>query len=339
MFREFFCAQRRLRTAWAWLGLLIFVAHHLFNAHLARSLNDWYEKFYNALGEHSSGDDDAAAGREAVYDSLLEFCAIVAPAVVVHPVAGYLRNRWVFSWRLALVNAYLAKWDASTPPIEGASQRIHEDTQRFASGLQTCCSTVLNSILTLAVFCPPLYAVDPSLMFIAVSTALGGLFVSIGVGHRLVGLEVANQKTEAELRKQLVLLEAEPVKNDAGSAAPTFVDVLAALNKNYQALYCNFAALSTWLSAFDQSAVVLPYLLVAPRLFAADLSNRLTLGQLVKVTNAFSKVFNALNVVSENFLALNEWRSTLRRLREFELSMSAERRLVAVALSDTKVAT
>jgi len=142
--------------------------------------------------EAASGPEaEAAAGlRSNVYDALTEFAWLVAPAVVVHPIAGLIRNWWVFCWRRVLMRAYLHRWNTSIPAIEGASQRVHEDTQRFASGIQSCVATLLQSIFTLAVFCPVLYDLDPWLMGVAVLAALGGLGVSVVVGWPLVGLEV-----------------------------------------------------------------------------------------------------------------------------------------------------
>lgn len=132
-----------------------------------------------------------------------------------------------------------------------------------------------------------------------------------------------NQKVEAELRKKLVLLEAEQQETYRGGTPYTpFIRVFRELSINYRRLYLSFAALSTWLAFYEQIAVILPYVLVAPRLFAADASKRWTLGQLVKVSNSFGKVFDSLNVISDSWLAVNEWRSCLRRLREFEAEVS-----------------
>ena len=39
---------------------------------------------------------------------------------------------------------------------------------------------------------------------------------------------------------------------------------------------------------------------------------------LVQTSNSFNKVFSSLSIVSENWGGINEWRSTLVRLREFE---------------------
>ena len=47
--------------------------------------------------------------------------------------------------------------------------------------------------------------------------------------------------------------------------------------------------------------VLAPYILVAPRLFADQCSERITLGTLVQTSNSFDKVFASLSVISENW--------------------------------------
>ena len=76
--------------------------------------------------------------------------------------------------------------------------------------------------------------------------------------------------------------------------------------------------LNTWLSFYDQVMTLLPYFVAAPLLFAADPERRITLGTLIQMSNSFEKVFSSLSVVAENWGAVNEFRSVLVRLREFE---------------------
>ena len=281
-------------------------------------------RFYDLLQqsvEYSSGtvdDEWRAAQRTRIFGQLLEFAQIVAPAVVIHPVAGYVRNRWVLAWRLCLIESYVALWDTALPPIEGASQRVHEDTQRFASGIHSCVASLVDALLTLAIFCPLLWSLDPPLMGVAIATAVSGVGVSAFVGRHLVDLEVGNQKAEAALRRGLVVLEVEPGSllpdTESGGQAmgpvavppervdATFVPLINVLYKNYKKLYSNFAGLQLWLSTYDQFATILPYLMVAPRLFAANEADVLTLGTLTQSANAFGLCFGALSIVSENWL-------------------------------------
>ena len=331
MLREFFFRGSWHRIAAAWLGLFVFVGHQVFKVYyLKLGLNSWYENFYDILQSHAeeasgeAADSERARLRGAVEEQLWAFAALVAPAVAVHPLAGLVRNGWVFLWRRTLIKSYLAAWDVHAMPVEGASQRTHEDSSRFASGVQNCVSSLLDSLFTLVAFCPVLYSLDPRLFLVAGATAVGGVGVSWLVGWPLVGLEINNQQVEACLRRDLVLLEATP-EIYTHSPLVSFRAVLARLTANYKRLYLAFAGLQTWLSGFEQAAVVLPYVLVGPRLFAADPADRLTLGQLVATTNAFDKVFSSLNVVSDNWLAINEFRSVLRRLREFERAVGSSR--------------
>jgi len=393
MLREFFCTGTWRRLTFAWAGLAVFVGHAAFKAWLKYALNLWYTEFYDALqdagwssplsewgsgpGPNATINDQydwndaltAEAGhytekREQITNLLVKFALIVAPAVVVHPLGRWISSVWRFSWRMALVRAYLAHYDVAQPPIEGAAQRIHEDTQRFEEGVYACFAIVLDAVLTLLVFIPVLLKVgaetaphsdwsfDGWLVVTASVAAFGGLGVSMAVGRKLVRLEVANQIVEALLRTKLVLLEQSPAQivgsvpvdeqsNDGDasvvhaddactvtapkpprprrvSPVPMFQAVLSDLWHNYRKLFLNFAAFNAWISTYDQVMVLVPYVLVAPLMFSANTHDRITLGTLMRVSNAFDKVFGAMAVVTENWVSVNDFRSTCIRLREFE---------------------
>ena len=244
MFREFFCGSFKTSLG-AWGGLLLVVGYAAFLAHIKAQLNDFYSTFYDLLqegggllartvdfasgdvGENASvvDDDDKKGGgsgevsyaayRARVTEQLWHFVVVVAPLVWVSPVAKWVRSMWSFAWRMALMHRYLAAWDTKKEPIEGASQRLHEDTQRFAAGLDGCLITLLDAAFTLIVFSPILCELS---LQIAPPVDLGGLnnawlwttawlasVVGLGgaalVGQKLVGLEVDNQRVEALLRK------------------------------------------------------------------------------------------------------------------------------------------
>ena len=354
MLQEFFFSGGARRLVFAYAGLVIFIGHSVFKAWIKVALNEWYEEFYDAVGdtefEHTSGFGDK---RDEVWGLLLSFALIVSPTIVVHPLARWIGSVWCYSWRMALIRSYLSHWDCTMIPLEGAAQRVHEDTQRFAEGLHSCFGLVLDSMCTLIAFVPVLLSLGsevhlpgfewrPWLLTIAACAAMGGLCVSMVVGWKLVGLEVANQVVEARLRTKLVLLEQTPVAICGGLSEVRDADfvnievppivkqispyyalrgVLQDLWSNYRRLYCQFAMFNTWLSIYDQFMILLPYLLVAPLLFAEDAGDRITLGTLMKMSNAFGRCFDAMAIVSENWNAVNAWRSVLYRLGEFEQTM------------------
>ena len=347
MLREFFHSATTETRTWAWLGLLVFVLHSLFGAILKFRLNGWFELFYDQLqaaapsgacvGNQTSCPLTSLEGeRAAVTRLLVDFALIVSPAVVVDPLGKWVASMWRLRWRLALVESYLSHYDTTTPPIEGASQRIHEDTARFEVGLYSCLTVVLDSVFTLIVFTPILLQIgttvqlpgwnwSPWLFSIAATAAVMGLAISIAVGHRLVGLEVNNQRIEADLRTRLVLMETTPDSETTTTheaceppQLPLFEPVLSRLVDNYKRLFANFAAFNVWIGTYQQTLVLLPYVLCAPLMFADAPADRISLGLLVKITNAFGKVFGAMAVVASNWSSINEFRSTVRRLAEFE---------------------
>lgn len=379
MFVQFFHEPPLRVRAVAWLGLWVVLGYSAFAAWTKARLNTFYNDFYNLMQVSGtllvdvgsgSGVDDAAGEleedelarlRHRVYGQLVGFGGIVAPLVLAAPISKWVRSEWSFAWRVALMRSYLAAWDVRLEPIEGASQRLHEDTQRFCVALQGCLATVLDAIFTLAVFAPILIELSDTvpppiplgplrsgwLLVLAYAAASVSLFGALIVGHKLVGLEVNNQRVEAGLRRDLVMLEAAPCALLGEPAAPVegrpaprrgltsplvfFNLTLKRLAENYHSLYRNFAGLNLWLTFFDQVMVIMPYALAAPLLFASDPAQRITLGTLVKLSNSFDRVFGSLSIISENWGAVNEFRSVVRRLREFEAQLYAVERRAAFA--------
>lgn len=270
MFREFFCARHPL---FAWIGLCVLCGHALFGAWQKARLNSWFKEFYDLLGSASaeigSGADSEAAGRVA--SELRYFCWIVAPSLLVHPVARYVRSRWSLAWRMKLIRHYLSLWSPDGKKLEGSSQRIQEDTARLARSVDTAVAVVMDSVATLVIFTPILIDMGNDvappeqlkrlgkawLFYTALCTSALHLGGAWWIGTPLVRLEVANQAREAEFRRRLVLDEALPAGADAEDAYKHVCkdDVLTSLRRNLLDLYRNFFFLNFYLSLMDQLMV------------------------------------------------------------------------------------
>jgi peptide/bleomycin uptake transporter len=358
MFVEFFCSGGKKSVGLAWGGVLLVVCHAVFSAWLKFRINSWYNGFYDLLQtagppQTLSGEEEASgpafnAGMQQVWGKLWDFALLVLPMCVMHPVVKFVRAHWSVAWRMRLMKSYVGKWNPQQRPVEGAAQRVHEDTQRFASGLNGCMVIVLDSVCTLAVFIPILVDIgtrivaphwarglgDAWVVLLALWSALAGVAVAGIIGRKLIGLEVNNQKVEANLRRELVLLETAPLsvccsssEDQAGgqaemtSPSPAFVSLWYDLRENYHRLFVNFMSLNAWLSTFEQYMVLVPYLVAAPLLFAPQ-PDTITLGTLVQLSNSFGKVFASLNIVGDSWGAINEFVSCVVRLRQFEKSVN-----------------
>ena len=368
MFSQFFLSIKLDQNSFfvAWIGAVLVVSHAAVHGWIKFAINDWYRHFYDlletagGLGVNSSITEDVWISHQyAVGVGLWEFSKIAIVAVVVMPLSKLIRSLWALRWRLALMQAYMRSWDCNRLAIEGASQRVHEDSYRFAKGVELCLSAGLDAVITLGVFIPILNQIGSEtscpdsmatfefmgnawLVGVAVSSATVGLLVTMVLGHRLVGLEIENQKIEAVLRRDLVILETTPEKvcmsiqttnaasttdSDATSDSVSksflspfthFIETFDRIRSNYDRLFLNFTALNLWLAIFDQFNTLLPYMIFAPLLFAPDLKSRILLGTLIQVSNSFDKVFTSLNVIAENWGGINEFRSVIVRLRQFE---------------------
>lgn len=328
-------------------------------------MNDWMGRFYDlggSAGEVGSGDtEELQEGAQKVTKLLAEFAILCVPGVLIHPIFKLVTNRWVLSWRLSLIKEYLKKWNVETVKMENGAQRIHEDTARFARGLQTCAVVLLDSILTVGVFAPVLiqlgYDIQPRelpsywILLLCIGVALVGLVVSVLLGWSLIALEVNNQRVEADLRKALVLREETNTvegsvpyleRNNAFIDGPIndikaqFKNIVKDLKSNYVTLYYRFAAFSVWLGTYEQSVIILPYLLTGPLLYSS--TSRVTLGTVTKVSHSFSNVFDALNILSDRWVEVTDFLSVMRRLREFEsqaLSGSTTRSSLMVSVEMT----
>lgn len=148
--------------------------------------------------------------------------------------------------------------------------------------------------------------------------------------------------TRSFLKQDLVLLETTPgviagspldqidvppphMPPQTYSPALYFKLSLQRLGKNYHSLFRHFSLLNLWLSFYDQVMIIFPYVVAAPLLFADSESDRITLGVLIKLSNSFDKVFSSMSVISENWSAVNEFRSVVVRLREFESKLYEQR--------------
>lgn len=271
MLREFFCVKKHIW--WAWGGMALIVVHAVYKAWLAVRFTAWYRDFYDvmqaaaaAVHEAASGDrmseldeigtkDELGSNRIGatsladVYAQLLTFCELAVPAAIVHPIAIWFQSQYALNWRLALVNSYLVRWEGSSSTIEGASQRVQEDTQRFAEGLELACVTILDTVFTLVIFTPRLVDIgeqlpppdalrgfaaffEPWLVWLALALALCGTFIGLIIAHHLVELEVRNQLVEAALRKDLVIWETcvPPVNPPAATPVTSATSAMLHLN-------------------------------------------------------------------------------------------------------------
>ena len=325
MLKSFFCTRKWL--LWSWGGLLILLSSLWLQVSLTVAINAWYGGFYDLMQNSATYFDRSQIGIDLFYDKLYDFCMLAMPYVIIATITNWFTRVYGLRWREAITFDYLPKWRNVTEDIEGASQRIQEDTHKFAEIIENLGLQIVRSIMTLIAFIPVLWELSAktdipffgmeggSLVWYALVISIGGLIITWFVGAKLPGLEYNNQKVEAAYRKELVFGE----DDKSNYAKPeTILELFTGIRFNYQRLFNHYGYVDVWVNSYDQFMVIVPYLLVGPGLF----TKLITLGVVVQVSNAFRKVHEGFGVFLYQFTSITELRSIWKRLREFESNLS-----------------
>ena len=224
---------------------------------------------------------------------------------------------------------YVSHW-ARVRNVEGSSQRIQEDTMRFASTTEDLGVNLVNSIITIIAFTPVLVrlslhitslplvgSVPYPLVFVAVVWSIFGTGFLALVGLRLPAIEFRNQRVEAAYRKELVYGEDNPKR-----AKSTVLEALfGAIRKNYFSLYLHFVYFNIARFLYLQISVVIAYVALGPTIIAGAL----TFGLLQRIADAFSQVLSSFQYLVSSWTSIVELQSIYKRLRTFEAQIRNQR--------------
>ena len=318
MFKSFY--KNKEWFFWAYGGGALLLVSLFIQVQLTVQINKWYGGFYNILQEATKHDISE------FWAEMIKFAYIAFPYVLIATATAYFTRIYSFKWREAMTFDYITQWQSIDKDVEGSSQRIQEDIYRFARIVESLGLQVIKAIMTLIAFLPILWElssgvdlpyfreIEGSLVWLALVVSLGGLFISWFVGIKLPGLEYNNQKVEAAFRKELVYAEDDKLNY---AKTETVVELFTGLKINYNRLFLHYGYFDIWVNFFEQLMVITPYLVMVPGLF----TGLITLGTLVQVSNAFSKVRESFSIFIANWTTITELRSIHKRLYEFEINI------------------
>jgi vitamin B12/bleomycin/antimicrobial peptide transport system ATP-binding/permease protein len=303
-------------------------------------LNQWYNRFYNALQERDWN---------AFVSLILFFCVIAAIYTVIVVYQNYL-NRWLqMRWRRYMTQTYLRQWlntanhyrmqllgDAADNP----DQRIAEDLQSFVEMTLSIGVGLLGSIVTLCSFVVilwvlsekaplhvfgvniaiPGYLVWAALVYAVIGTALTHLF-----GWRLIPLNFQQQRYEADFRFNLVRTRenSEQIAALHGEAAERerLSSRFGRIVDNWMAIMSRQKKLMFFTQSYTQASTIFPYLMASPAYF----SGAMQLGDLMQTASAFNSVQSALSYFVSSYQSIAQYQAVVQRLSGFEDAIVAGR--------------
>jgi peptide/bleomycin uptake transporter len=311
---------------WSIIGSALILFTSYFQVELSVAINGWRGPFYNLI--QSALTKPGSVTLEQLYGGVATFAGIATVGVVVSVLTSFFVSHYIFRWRTAMNSYYVANWPRLRN-IEGASQRVQEDTMRFATTMESLGVNLIRAVLTLVAFLPilvtlsgnitelPLVGSIPySLVFAAVIWSVFGTGLLALIGIRLPGIEFFNQRVEAAYRKELVLGEDDPARADP----PTLNVLFGNVRTNYFRLYLNFMYFNVGRYVYLQTDVIFPYILLAPTLVAG----KITLGLMQQILSAFAEVRSSFQYLINAWSTIVELISIYKRLRGFEAKIHDE---------------
>ncbi len=305
---------------WSWIGSTLILLSLWVQVKIDVKINEWFGQFYDMIQKALSAPNSITI--EEYWSSLLSFISLAGMYITVYVIVSYFTAHYLFRWRTAMVEWYHSVYDQARK-IEGAAQRVQEDTVKFSRIMESLGTSLIESLMVLVQFIPillglsigiPIYFFgdwEYGLITGALIWTLGGTIFLIALGWvlRLVGIEYDLQKKEAAYRKILVIAE------DDGTVRPKTIEELFDGVRNIHFLsYLRYLYFNIGRIAYLQANVLSAYVFLAPAIVAGVV----TLGVMQQIIRAFGRVEGSMQYLLKAWPTIIELASVYKRLREFE---------------------
>ena len=305
---------------WSILGSALILFFTYYQVQVAVAVNNWYRPFYDAIQNALSGSSTTTASD--LYGYIFSFLILAMTYVLISIATSFFVSHYVFRWRTAMNDFYTARWTL-VRHIEGASQRIQEDTMRFASIMKTLGVSIVDAVMTLIAFLPVLLQLSENvkelpivgsiaypLVYAALFWSIFGTILMVVAGIKLPGLEFKNQRVEAAFRKELVLGEDDDSRAEPLALRELFDNV----RKNYFRIYLHYTYFNLFRNFYFQLNNLFAYVLLIPTIALGVI----TLGIMNQIIRAFSEVTSSFQYLVRSWSTIIDLISVFKRLQAFE---------------------
>ncbi|KQS99199.1 MULTISPECIES: peptide antibiotic transporter SbmA [unclassified Rhizobium] len=312
---------------WSVLGSALIVFATYFSVQVSVAINAWYGPFYDMIQRGLARTAPIPTAMD-YYLGMVGFAGIAFVAITIGVLNLFFVSHYVFRWRTAMNDFYMSHWD-KLRHIEGASQRVQDDTMRFSRTMEGLGVSLVSSIMTLVAFLPVLFKfsstvtelpligeIPHALVWAAICWSLFGTVFLALVGIKLPGLEFRNQRVEAAYRKELVYGEDHADR----AQPPTVKELFANVRKNYFRLYFHYMYFNVARIFYLQADNLFGTLVLVPSIVAG----KLTLGVMSQIQNVFGQVRESFQYLVNSWTTIVELLSIYKRLKAFEAAIDDE---------------
>ena len=305
---------------WAYLGSLFILSTLWFQVKIDVKINEWFGSFYDMIQNALATPGAVTMGE--YWAGLASFGWLAAMWIGLALVGSFFTAHFLFRWRTSMVEWYHSVYDKART-IEGASQRVQEDTIKFSRIVEGLGVSMIESVMVLVEFFPILLGLGAGISVLyfgdweyglvtgALIWSIGGTVVLVVTGYilRLVGVEYDIQAKEAAYRKHLVKME------DDGTLTPKpLVELFDDVRNIHFRSYFQYLKFNVVRMAYLQANVLTAYIFLAP----AIVGGMISLGVMQQIIRAFGRVEGSMQFILKSWPTIIELISVAKRLREFE---------------------
>lgn len=293
------------------------------NVQIYVALNNWRGPFFDLFQKAIS--TPGAVKAAELYTLFWIYALIGLMFISLFVITRFVVSHYIFRWRTAMNNFYAQNWPRLRH-IEGASQRVQEDTMRFSTSMEQLGVAFADSLLTLIAFLPVLDALSAhitelpligpiphSLVIAALVWSLFGTILLAVAGIKLPGMEFRNQRVEAAYRKELVYGEDDPNR----ASPPALAELFENVRRTYFRYYFHYAYFNVFRAGFGQADAIFSSVILIPTIAAG----RITLGIWQQISTAFGQVSSSFQYLVSAWPQIVELISIYKRLRAFEATL------------------
>ena len=308
---------------WAWIGSFVILSSLWVQVKIDVEINEWFGQFYDMIQKALSAPNSITIGE--YWASLASFITLAGMYIALYVAISFFTAHFLFRWRTAMVEWYHSVYDKARK-IEGASQRVQEDTIKFTRIMESLGTSFIESVMVSIQFVPILLGLSIGIPIFffgdwqyglitgALLWTLGGTAFLIALGWflHLVGVEYDLQKKEAAYRKILVIAE-----DDDNVRPKTINELFDDVRSIHFLSYIRYLYFNIGRMAYLQANVLSAYVFLAPAIVAGVV----TLGVMQQIIRAFGRVEGSMQYLLKAWPTIIELMSVFRRLKEFEAKL------------------
>jgi len=136
---------------WSWLGSFVILFSLWVQVKIDVKINEWFGVFYDMIQKALAAPN--AITIEEYWSSLASFITLAGMYIALYVAISFFTAHYLFRWRTAMVEWYHSVYDEAAK-IEGASQRVQEDTIKFTRIMEGLGTSFVESVMVLIQFTP-----------------------------------------------------------------------------------------------------------------------------------------------------------------------------------------